>query len=152
MAAKKRFSVYITESQPDLSGQVSSRWVCPAAIRAEQASCVPALPHRDPSCPVGKFTVSLQDQRTGQDGLCCESQELRREEGQRSSLHWSFFQTTVSVRAGPGQNQEPAVPLGSQGGGRAVSAWAICCCFSSHWQGSGLSRTSSAVPAPQVAA
>lgn len=33
MAAKKRFSVYITESQPDLSGQVSLHWVmCPAVI------------------------------------------------------------------------------------------------------------------------
>lgn len=56
MAAKKRFSVYITESQPDLSGQVPLRAVlCPAvivegrlwaqAIARSQGMPRPAAPH-----------------------------------------------------------------------------------------------------------
>lgn len=37
VAAKKRFSVYITESQPDLSGQVSLSWTMhPAVIFKDQ--------------------------------------------------------------------------------------------------------------------
>lgn len=56
VAAKKRFSVYITESQPDLSGQVPLRAVlCPAvivegrlwaqAIARSQGMPRPAAPH-----------------------------------------------------------------------------------------------------------